>query len=589
MGKNTLGIRIYRILKTKRLRLILLLAFIFGSIIPILILQYVSYQRLSTNFKDKIDKLSNANAILTKNILETTIASYEDLLYQIYTNDEIIALLEGIDNETEHTPVNINHIRTILRSMCYAKEGIESFAIITNNGSTIFYDKLTGAFVKSSWIDHNGMSAQFLLEKGMGDYTTKILPTQYTGIYHSKPYYLFHMVHCIIDYKHIAKDIGVAVLSLDEDLLQNICSPEAEEDTYGFIIDDKGTVISHADKTKIGSTLPEFQDHTIEEYKRNRLSVYSTKALNDWNIVSVIDQSTLYAENSKEMRLNVLTGIMLLFLSGLIIIGITNMFNRSINKITSVMQITNSDVIPAFIPEENIFSIELVAIAQTYNKMMERIIGLIAEIKSSVAREKDAEIKLLEAQINPHFLYNTLDSISWMAIEKDQFEISQIIVALANIMRYSINRNNEIVPLREEIEWLNQYIYLQKIRHKNSFDYDITIDESLHEYAIHKLMLQPFIENSINHGFKKAERKYLLQIKIWKDDGIYIQIRDNGSGIPPDVLEQIRLGAAEKGNHIGMANAIGRIKLYYGERAKINIENEKGVAITIHIRKESSL
>ncbi len=130
--------------------------------------------------------------------------------------------------------------------------------------------------------------------------------------------------------------------------------------------------------------------------------------------------------------------------------------------------------------------------------------------KQRISREK-AEIRALEAQINPHFLYNTLDTINWMAIDRGEFDISNAIGSLANILRYAITDSNGTVCIRDEIEWLKKYIYLQQFRLKNKFVRVIEVAPELLDVKIHKLLLQPFIENAIIHGFNGEQDEYIFR------------------------------------------------------------------------------
>src|SRR5699024_2954900 len=116
-------------------------------------------------------------------------------------------------------------------------------------------------------------------------------------------------------------------------------------------------------------------------------------------------------------------------------------------------------------------------------------------------REKNAEIKSLEAQINPHFLYNTLDTINWMALDREEYTISKMLTSLASILRYSIHRSNTIVEIEEELEYLKKYIYLQQQRFDYSFLCTVEADENVRGCMIHKMLIQPFLENTLVHGF----------------------------------------------------------------------------------------
>lgn len=224
---------------------------------------------------------------------------------------------------------------------------------------------------------------------------------------------------------------------------------------------------------------------------------------------------------------------------------------------------------------------EIEIIAEEFNSAMEKL-------KQSVEKQKNAEIAALEAQINPHFIYNTLDTINWMAIDKDEYEISGMIATLAGILRYGISDSNGVVQIREEVDWLKQYVFLQQTKLKNAFECQINAQPELLGLPIHKLLLQPFVENAILHGFEGVERKYRLLVDMARDgDFVRIRIEDNGCGIPGEIAEEINEGIFRKTddrNHIGMENAITRIRMYYGNQARVRVESQSGVGTTVEVR-----
>ena len=176
-----------------------------------------------------------------------------------------------------------------------------------------------------------------------------------------------------------------------------------------------------------------------------------------------------------------------------------------------------------------------------------------------------------------------------MAIDKDEYDISNNITALANILRYGINNSNGIVKISEEVEWLKQYIFLQQTRLKNTFECKMNVEPELMELPIHKLLLQPFIENAILHGFEGVNHKHILTVELSRTDNfLFVEIEDNGCGMTENTVWEINngiFGKAESKNHIGMENAITRIRMYYGERANVVIESEidKGTKVSIWI------
>ena len=174
-----------------------------------------------------------------------------------------------------------------------------------------------------------------------------------------------------------------------------------------------------------------------------------------------------------------------------------------------------------------------------------------------------------------------------MAIDRDEYEISNMIATLARILRYGISDSNGIVKIKDEIDWLKQYIFLQQTKLKNSFECHINVEPELMEIPIHKLLLQPFIENAILHGFEGVDRAHRLQMDMKREgEFIKIEIEDNGCGISDEIVQEMNQGIfrkTEDKNHIGMENAITRLYMYYGEKTKVTIGSRPGEGTLIRI------
>ena len=162
-----------------------------------------------------------------------------------------------------------------------------------------------------------------------------------------------------------------------------------------------------------------------------------------------------------------------------------------------------------------------------------------------------------------------------------------MIGTLAHILRYGISDSNGVVKIKDEVEWLKQYIFLQQMKLKNSFDCHINVEPEIMGYPIHKLLLQPFIENAILHGFEGTEGLHRLEMDMGRQEKwIQIQIQDNGCGIPEETVREMNEGIFRKTdnkNHIGMENAITRIHMYYGENVDVKIESTIGKGTTVRI------
>ncbi len=441
-----------------------------------------------------------------------------------------------------------------------------------------------------------------------------LIPTSYASQLGDKKYYLFHIANKMVDFNDIRKDaIGVIVISIDEDIIYRACNEvdakkEAKKSvrSVNFIVDKNGYIISFPDKDLIGANIslydPAGTNGREDEYTAaaRKISYFDSSSIitnsltsekNGWIIVNAVDQSFLFSKVYMTQRLTITFGILALLFSIIIIFYVTRNFSGSIGKILHAMKTAQEGELSVRVELDDDGD-EMSAIAARFNKMIYKINKLVEEVRAATFKQKEAEIRALEAQINPHFLYNTLDAINWMAIEKDEHEISNMLKSLAQILRYSVNKSNSIVKLREEIEWLKQYIYLQQTRFNYSFECFMEVDEKVLDFNIHKLLLQPFIENVIIHGFEGINKGGVLDIGIkgW-ENSIMIVIRDNGKGIDPETVSKLNSPddkeITAKGSGLGVSNVFNRIKMYYGDSGSWQVESEtgKGTTITLKIPK----
>lgn len=227
---------------------------------------------------------------------------------------------------------------------------------------------------------------------------------------------------------------------------------------------------------------------------------------------------------------------------------------------------------------------ELASIFQGFNDNMESTERMIKQAKEAVVEQKNAEIAALEAQIDPHFLYNTLDTINWKAIEHEDYEVSNMVGALADILRYTIKTPNTVCSIEQEIYWLERYIFFQKAKLGKELKIIYEVPDELKGYEIHKLILQPFVENSIRHGFPKVTRDCKLKIKIQEaGEHIHITISDNGIGMSAELLELYNQHQDEMWDHLGIANVCRRLRLYYGDNADLYFESEPDKYTKVHL------
>lgn len=220
---------------------------------------------------------------------------------------------------------------------------------------------------------------------------------------------------------------------------------------------------------------------------------------------------------------------------------------------------------------------------ESYKNLYERIQMLMEDLKKSEALKREVDLQALQAQINPHFLYNTLASVHWMALDGEQKEISAMVSSLSKFLRYSLNEGNEYCTVEQELAHLSNYVEIQKIRYPDSFTLEIAIPNEVKQMYMLKLVMQPLIENSIIHGFQHDQTGEIKVIGRWDDGYLHIQVADNGQGMSDSQVKMLHDRFAEDecsemlvGKGYGLRNVNLRLILHYGPGSKLRITSSSG-------------
>jgi len=212
---------------------------------------------------------------------------------------------------------------------------------------------------------------------------------------------------------------------------------------------------------------------------------------------------------------------------------------------------------------------EIRSLARSFNVMLTQMEQLVSEVKAKEQAIHNYEIQTLASQINPHFLYNTLDTIIWMAEFNDSQKVVETTKSLASFFRLSLNQGNEMIRLKNEIEHVRQYLFIQKQRYGEQLTYEIIEDPQLFDYQLPKLVIQPIVENAIYHGIKEIDRRGLITVRTRADDtSFYIEVYDNGKGY--QFYEKHKRARTRLGG-IGLSNIDERLHLQYGSDYQMTI------------------
>ena len=361
---------------------------------------------------------------------------------------------------------------------------------------------------------------------------------------------------------------------------------------YCFIMDQDGTIIYHPQQQLIFAGLKEentqnMTAHSDGSYEENSL-IYTIRNRkgSSWRIVAVSFVDELIEGRLKDCLI-LLAGLLLIVLAATIVssVVLSRYISRPIHSLNKAMGEFEANA-EGFSYEPVYGSLEVTSLSNAFGHLVIRIQELMNQVRNEEIVLRKTELRALQAQINPHFLYNTLDSIAWMCEEGRTKDAVEMVNALARLFRISISKGHELIPVEKEVEHAKSYLQIQKFRYKNQFQYSFDVQESCLHYYCNKITLQPIIENAIYHGLNRMIDEGFIEIKIFEDGGdVVFTVEDNGVGMTKEQCESI-LHKEVKGQTggIGIKNVNDRVKIYFGEQYGMKIESELDEGTKVSIR-----
>lgn len=392
------------------------------------------------------------------------------------------------------------------------------------------------------------------------------------------------------------KTEGVFFIDLNYKLLKDLCENNSlANNSYIFIVDEAGKIIYHPKQQLLYSGLMNEEIQEViscegnyflsESEKGNKLYTVAESEKTGWRVVGVVDYSELMKSQKETQNLYLLTAAVIFLAVILLATLLTSSITKPIKQLKDSMKEVeqgNFENASVMIEQEN----EIGSLGKSFNLMTHRIQQLMEQNTAVQEQKRKSEIRALRSQINPHFLYNTLDSIIWMAEGEKNKEVILMTAALARLLRQSISNDNERITLAKEIEYTRSYLTIQQMRYKDKLEYEIEVEPDIMQEEIINLILQPLVENAIYHGIKyKGSKGKIRIIAVGKEDTIVIQISDNGIGMTPAELENIidKSRESEGKNGVGVYNVHTRLLLYYGEDYGLHFESVKGEGTTVTV------
>ena len=359
---------------------------------------------------------------------------------------------------------------------------------------------------------------------------------------------------------------------------------------YCFLMDESG-ILYHPQQQLIYSqlksedtaTLADLPDGTYSE--SNVIYVLQTVEGSPWRVVGVSYVDELVTSSLWEnFWLLALAAVAILLAALVSSIVISRALSRPLKGLSRAMRQfeKNADTF-TYAPVGG--AREVQELSESFGHMVVKIQHLMETVRREEINLRKTELKALQAQINPHFLYNTLDSIAWMCEQGRNDEAVQMVNALAQLFRISISRGHELIPIRSELRHAESYLKIQKHRYKNQFSYRFDVDESCLDFLCNKITLQPIIENAIYHGINGLVDEGEIVITLRADGSdVVFTVADNGVGMEEEQIQAILRKERSDHTGIGIKNVNDRLKIYFGEGYGITIDSEPDVGTTVTIR-----
>ena len=538
------------------------------------------------------------NAVVyTRTIVRQTnqnIDSYIDYM------DNIVTMVSGsrdtqsflYDKDEETLQVSecrqrlVEQFRTILKS----RSDIRNIGLIQKDGNRLFNN---GGQQKNAYLD---LDTQAWYKNAISSNRSVLTSSHVQHVIRGERPWVITVSRGVRNFTGSGNREGVVFIDLNYSAISELCDQNSiGSKGYVFLLDQDGNVVYHPQQQQLYNELQtenidlvmNTDKETLMDGSGDNAKIYtiSRSEKTGWTVVGCTNVAELLKDSKKARSIYVLVAAILVVVA----LVLSNLISRNITRPLqqlrdSMARVQEGDFGAAEV--EVTSRNEVGSLTRSFNVMTSRIQELMKQNIYEQQQKRKSELKALQSQINPHFLYNTLDSIIWMAEGKKNEEVVVMTASLARLLRQSISNEEEQVPIGQEVEYARSYLTIQKMRYKDKLEFQIQVDAQIMGVPIIKLVLQPLIENAIYHGLKYKEGKGLLIVRGYREgENAVIQIRDNGAGMDEQTLAHIfeKHKVNYRSNGVGVYNVQKRLQLYYGMDYGITYSSRQGEGTTASI------
>ncbi len=561
--------------------IIILVSIILGTYSYVISAKMIQDNVTSTNLRD-MEQITNSLDLLQKDIY--------DLSTFICINPTVQSFLKAKNStQIKFGDYNLESFNNLLASKDYI-----SFIVIYNKNGDAYYISSDGSTGIRSYesVKKSRLYKQAHTLKGAPVWVNLNAENQVFIVDNKAP--KIAMVRAVLDYNTFEAP-GLLVVCVNYNVLKSIYDSNNKLPGNTMILDKDNRIITSSRPVDDNETLsvlshlkPARGSTIFRDNSKKLLMVHNTVNQSGWKVVSITPIDLLLKDLNSILGLTVIVILACLVIAFIVSAYTSSVLTSPIKQLLSSMEKVKNGNFKEKVGFK--YNDEIGMLGAQYNDMVDNINNLIGKVYKLQIREREAELKALQAQINPHFLYNTLDAIFWKAEKSKQKDISEMVYALSRLFRTTLNKGSEFILVREEKEFIEHYLLLQSSRFRERLTYEIGFDPMIQDYSIPKLIFQPFVENSIIHGMEAYNKTCHIKITgAFANERMVFVIEDNGAGINQATVDEL-LGKTRSDEKVflpkqgyAISNVNQRLALYYDIDYEINITGSPGEGTKVEI------
>ncbi|WP_163193103.1 sensor histidine kinase [Clostridium thermarum] len=542
-------------------------------IIPIIFIGYMAYNKTSQSINNKSFAYSQDILRMIELRVEDMNRDIDALTLQLLYDNRVYSFLQAKETNNANKYTEANYVRNLLRDAIFSRTSIEGICIVTNDKDFIYFDSDRGKKSIKERIPYDNIYSQALSNNGNTIWMFNKSEEKGMDLYAAR----------VVYDKDTFNPLGLMALLINKNFIESLYKDlsQGSAQNISILSNTNEEIIVGDGNSGYSSALENIKFNSSKGYyldSDNKVLIsYLTMVKPNWRIVYHIPFDELYEEiNSLK------TQIFLIVIWSIVVLSLLSTLTakdiiKPMNELVGAMkEIESSDIYR----EVNIDRTDEIGyLSKSFNKMSSKIHYLLNIIYKEKLTRKEAELKALQAQINPHFLFNTLENINWMAHLNGVPEISSTVTALSKLIEANMGKGDKLISIADEIDYIDNYIAILKNRFGDRLVMEKNISSETLVVMIPRLLIQPVVENAVQHGLENVVRQGIIVLNSYKkEEDLIIEVIDNGIGMKETELIKLKeMISGEGGNEsssIGLSNVSKRIKLFYGEDYGVEVESQ---------------